>query len=61
MKINPVNPTNFKQVVETHRKDYNKEEEENENVDVYEATVTYTETIKIPKKSETLQKIDYMI
>lgn len=61
MKINPVNTTNFKQIVEIHREEYNENKEENENVDVYEATITYTETIKVPKKSETLQKIDYMV
>ena len=59
MRVSSINNFNFKQIIETSRKDCNKEE--NDDSEVYEATVTYTETIKVPKKSETLQKIDYMV
>lgn len=59
MKINPVNNVNFKQIVETFRKD--KEENKEEDKDVYETTITWTETIKVPKSDKTLQKVDYMI
>lgn len=59
MRINPVNNINFKQVVETFRKEENQDKDEDK--DVYETTITWTETIKVPKSDKTLQKVDYMI
>ena len=59
MRVNPVNSINYKQVVETFRK--GKEENQDEDKDVYETTITWTETIKVPKNDKTLQKVNYMI
>ena len=67
MKINPINNTNFKQVVETHRKeDYeSKNNESKDNKSTYETTIIYKEIVKVPKNDEeieeTLQQINYMI
>lgn len=60
MRVSAINNTNFKQVVETHRKDSDKEEDDS-NIDVYETTITWTETVKVPKSDKTLQKIDYVV
>lgn len=59
MRVSPVNNPNFNKVVETFRKE--KEENQDEDKDVYETTITWTETVKVPKNDKTLQKIDYMI
>ena len=61
MKINPVNNVNFKQVVETFMKDKEENQDKDEDKDVYETTITWTETIKVPKSDKTLQKVDYMV
>ena len=60
MRVGAINNTNFKQVVETHRKE-DKEENQNGDKNVYKTTITWTETIEVPKSNETLQKINYMV
>ena len=68
MKVNPVSNVTFTKIVETFRSDQkgNPSEESRESVkedtkDTYEKTITYTETVKVPKNSGTLQQVDYMI
>ena len=62
MRVNAINNTNFKQVVETHRKEDCKSKD---NKSTYETTIVYKETVKVPKEDkdteETLQQLDYMI
>lgn len=61
MKVSPVSNTNFKQIVETFRKDKEESKENTEDKDTYEVTVTYTETVRVPKGDKILQKINYVI
>ena len=61
MKVSPVSNTNFKQVVETFRKDKEESKENTEDKDTYEVTITYTETVRVPKGDKILQKINYVI
>ena len=61
MRVNPVNNINYKQVVETFRKDKEESKENIEDKDTYEVTVTYTETVRVPKGDKILQKINYVI
>lgn len=67
MKVNPVGSTNFQKITETFRKGKEEDkkpvvkEKDKEKEDVYEATVTYTETIKVPKDAETLHQLNYLI
>ena len=61
MRVSPVSNTNFKQIVETFRKDKEESKENTEDKDTYEVTVTYTETVIVPKGDNILQKINYVI
>ena len=61
MKVSPVSNTNFKQIVETFRKDKEESKENTEDKDTYEVTVTYTETVRVSKGDKILQKINYVI
>lgn len=69
MKVNPVGNITFEKVARTSRKEAPKEQpkEENKKVpddgkgDVYETTVTYTETFKVPKGDKTLQQFNRVV
>lgn len=58
MKISPVSKVNFNTIEQTSRK-------EPQDIDTYETTIVYKETVKVPKEDkdteETLQQLDYMI
>ena len=58
MKISPVSKINFNTIEQTSRK-------EPQNIDTYETTIVYKETVKVPKEDkgteESLQQLDYMI
>ena len=62
MRVSAINNTNFKQIVETHRKEDCKSKD---NKGTYETTIVYKETVKVPNKDEdieeTLQQINYMV
>ena len=61
MRVSAINNTNFKQIVETFRKDKEESKENTEDKDTYEVTITYTETVRVPKGDKILQKINYVI
>lgn len=62
MRVGAINNTNFKQVVEPHRKEDNNGKETKNS---YETTIIYKETVKVPKEDEdteeTLQQLNYMV
>lgn len=62
MRVSAINNTNFKQVIETHRKE---DGESKDNKGTYETTIIYKETVKVPKNDEdiqeTLQQLNYII
>lgn len=61
MRVSAINNANFKQIVETHRKEDCKSKD---NKSTYETTIIYKETVKVPKNDEdtqeTLQQLNYM-
>ena len=74
MKINPVNSNiTFKRIVETFRSDTPKEPikepikgqaqklPSDDKGDIYETTVTYMETVKVPKGDKQLPQFNYLV